>query len=264
MIMYKYFHTSTNFITLFCICTCFVGFCVCVVYIVIVHEIVYKILRYLVKLPFTLRWLAANDPLRQGYGPEVPPPARTHTQACAEAKAAEAAPYHSRDTKSNIRFQTGIKHWCPLSVLNLFDMIWDFCPDLMHIIKTFFERLVLGVFSGSRHPSAFSQQEPEKPGRSATAAVRAKYQKQRGKYEKNQTEYEQALLAFAECKFNMVDQTIVDERVQNLVGHPYWIRSSMVYAHFHANNPRIMSYLETLLGYSQVCTICTTNRRIFT
>jgi hypothetical protein len=46
-------------------------------------------------------------------------------------------------------------------------MIWDFCPDMMHIIKTFFERLVLGVFSGSRKPN-YTYVKPTKPTRDAT------------------------------------------------------------------------------------------------
>ena len=100
---------------------------------------------------------------------------------------------------------------------------------MMHIIKTFFERLVLGVFSGSRRPSKFSEDEPIKPSRNASAAERTKYGEDRRKYEADKAEYNEALKAFDECCFDVTSQRIVDERVQNLAGFPYWIRSTMVH-----------------------------------
>jgi hypothetical protein len=107
-----------------------------------------------------LRWLSQSDPLRRGYGTEGPPAPRTHARACAEAHLSASKPHETWEKdKKHVRLTTGINHWCPLSVLSKFDMIWDFCPDMMHIIKTFFERLVLGVFSGSRKPN-YSNPKP--------------------------------------------------------------------------------------------------------
>ena len=113
--------------------------------------------------------------------------------------------------------------------MNKFDMIWDFCPDMMHIIKTFFERLVIGVFSGSRRPTKFTAKEPTKPDEGAPAEDRKKYKAKKSKYTADLAEYEEAITAFDECLFSANDRTVVDERVQNLVGFPYWIKTSMVH-----------------------------------
>ena len=106
-------------------------------------------------------------------------------------------------------------------------MIWDFCPDMMHIIKTFFERLVLGVFSGSRKPN-YTYVKPTKPTRDATVDERKKFQEKMRKYKTRKAEYAEEIKRFNECIFNAADQKLVDTRVQNLIGYPYWIRSSMV------------------------------------
>ena len=111
-------------------------------------------------IPF-LRWLSQNDPLRRGYGTQGPPAPRTHSKACEQAHVSESKPHNTWEKSTHYRLTTGINYWCPLSVLHKFDMIWDFCPDMMHIIKTFFERLVLGVYSGERKPN-YSNPEPEK------------------------------------------------------------------------------------------------------
>jgi hypothetical protein len=182
------------------------------------------------------RWLPQNDPLRAGCGPEGPPAPRTHAQACKEAKESDACPYHTWKYKNHPRYKTGINHWSPLSVLNKFDMIWDFCPDMMHIIKTFFERLLIGVFSGSRKP-VFKRKEPVVPGTPATAKKRGtpataeetkEYQGKKRKYDERKVEFEEAILAFDECIFDGDAQKIVDERVKNLVGYPNWIKASLV------------------------------------
>ncbi len=98
---------------------------------------------------------------------------------------------------------------------------------MMHIIKTFFERLVLGVFSGERKPT-FNKTEPDKPHRKASLEERKKYQKKRAKYNEQKTEFDAEITAAEECQFSADDQKVVDERVQNLVGYPYWIRASLV------------------------------------
>ena len=70
----------------------------------------------------------------------------------------------------------------------MFNMIWDFCPDMMHIIKTFFERLVLGVFSGKRRPT-FGLDEVKKLSKNADERTKRNYKKAKLKYdtEKNTT-----------------------------------------------------------------------------
>jgi hypothetical protein len=106
-------------------------------------------------------------------------------------------------------------------------MIWDFCPDMMHIIKTFFERLLIGVFSGSRKP-VFKRKEPVEPAPPATSDEKQEYKAKKRKYEGRKLEFDEACLAFDECIFDKDAQKIVDERVKNLVGYPGWIKASLV------------------------------------
>jgi hypothetical protein len=127
-----------------------------------------------------------------------------------------------------------------MSVLNKFDMIWDFTPDMMHIIKTFFERLVLGVFSGVRKPK-YTNTKPVKPKRKAPPKDHKDYKAKMKKYKARVTEYANELLKFDECYFDAEARQTVDQRVQNLVGYPYWIRASMV----HENHTlQILRYFE--------------------
>jgi hypothetical protein len=191
------------------------------------------------------RWLPPGDPLRAGYSDEGPPAARTHDRACAEAKDSESKPYDTWKQPGHVRLKTGINHWCPLSVLDDFDMIWDFCPDMMHIIKTFWERLVLGVFSGKRKP-IFNKKAPVKPKRHATDEERKIYSDKAQKYNAAVREWRKDCQAFDDCNFTMDDQKIVDQRVQNLVGYPYWIRNSMV-QHAHNSNRNIYNIVGLLV-----------------
>jgi hypothetical protein len=110
-------------------------------------------------------------------------------------------------------------------------MIWDFCPDMMHIIKTFFDRLMIGVFSGKRKPANFKRTEPEHPGGRASRSEMKKYREELKKYEERESEYNKALAAFDGCLFNIDDQQAVDDRVKNLVGYPNWIKASLVDTH---------------------------------
>jgi hypothetical protein len=112
-------------------------------------------------------------------------------------------------------------------------MIWDFCPDMMHIIKTFFDRLVLGVFSGARKPTKFNQKEPVDPGWRASQEDKKEYRGKKRKYDDRKVEYEKALEAFEGCLFDADAQKIVDERVKNLVGYPNWIKASLVHSRIH-------------------------------
>ena len=196
------------------------------------------------------RWLPPDDPLRRGYSQEGPPAPRTHAQACAEAKTSDEAAHHPWDRKTHPRLATGINHWSPLSVLNKFDMIWDFCPDMMHIIKTFFDRLLVGVFSGERKPTSFKRTEPVDPGWRASAEDRAEFRGKKRKYEGYKEQYEKAREAFEGCLFDPVAQKIVDERVKNLVGYPNWIKASLV-------NSRALHYncTQYILEYIQISRI---------
>jgi hypothetical protein len=113
-------------------------------------------------------------------------------------------------------------------------MIWDFCPDMMHVVKTFFERLVIGVFSGARRPT-FGGLEPTKPPTDANPAAKKKYKDLKTKYDADKEIYARDTLAFDECKFDEDDRKIVDERVKNLVGYPDWIKTTLVHTLTHTD-----------------------------
>ena len=173
------------------------------------------------------RWLHPEDHLREYYGAELPPAARTHEKACREAKESEDSLYAWKSRANHPRYQSGINSWSPLSVLHLFNMIWDFPPDMMHINKTFWERLVVGVYNGSRCPT-FNKTEPAKAPGNADAATKQKYVEKLDKFRVQQASYVQESIAFRECIFTEEDRKIVDERVKNLVGFPDWIKSTLV------------------------------------
>ena len=184
------------------------------------------------------RWLDANDPLRRQYGPELPPLARTHDEACRQAKISEDTLY-SYTNKKNPRFKSGINNWSPLSLLMKFNMIWDFCPDMMHIIKTWFERLVVGVYSGERRPT-LKKQPPIPLQADADEDEIKEHKAKTSKYRESRQEYEREILAHEMCVFTEAERKIVDERVKNLVGYPDWIKASLV---SFIHNPNISVYI---------------------
>ena len=98
------------------------------------------------------RWLHRDDPSRKlgedgkdnGSGfvsaeHRGPPDARTHEESRAQGIAAENF-IGSKDSIHHPKKQSGIAGWCPLGELPFFDIIWDVCPDMMHILKNLFER----------------------------------------------------------------------------------------------------------------------------
>jgi hypothetical protein len=195
------------------------------------------------------RWLHRDDPLRGNRGNQGPPEARTHAKACQEAKESERHSQYVWNSKHHVRKSTGVNYWSPLSVLSMFNMIWDFCPDMMHIIKTFFERLALGVFRGKRTPSAFGMREPTMPTRddtltrlmaarknppteAATAKAlsdaKLKYDKATKKYAAQKALHARDTKADSLCIFDIDEARTVDERVKNLLGYPRWIKSTLV------------------------------------
>ena len=51
------------------------------------------------------------------------------------------------------RKKTGIDTFCCLSLLNLFSIVWDFMPDMMHIIKGLFQSHLIPMLKGERDVS---------------------------------------------------------------------------------------------------------------
>ena len=107
-----------------------------------------------ISVPVVCRWLPTGHRFRKdadfgSYRGDDPPGARNAAECVAQGKAADN---HRGTKKAHPKETTGINRSCPLSYLRLFDIVWDICPDMMHIIKNFFEKLSFKLFAGARVP----------------------------------------------------------------------------------------------------------------
>jgi hypothetical protein len=84
-----------------------------------------------------------------------PPAARTHTEIC--EKAAELAGLRGAELKAAQK-ASGVYGFCVLAYLLLFDLVWDICGDMMHLIKGTWGRRLLPMLKGN-----FVQAPPKKP-----------------------------------------------------------------------------------------------------
>lgn len=150
-----------------------------------------------------------------------PPPApRTHSEYVEQGLANE---HHEHmlalpDARSRGVFKkdlprkvTGIKESCPFRFLPFFDIVWDFCPEMMHIISGIWKRHVFQMFAGKRTPS--------------TVKVRKK---------NTFAENEKLSQAHSECKewlqswiLSKEKSCLVDQRTLALAGEPTWVRSNI-------------------------------------
>jgi hypothetical protein len=148
-----------------------------------------------------------------------PPGARTHAEAVEQGEESDnwtgAANAHPRKT-------SGINASCPLSKLYLFDIIWDICPDMMHIIKNFFEKLTIAVFSGKRVPP-WSESKHPVPDKDDEA-----YETKLASFTRARARWTLAVQQHQKCIFPVADQELADRRMKNLVGPANWIKNSMV------------------------------------
>jgi len=108
------------------------------------------------------RWLPPGHPLRKGRTETAPPP-RTAASVRLDGLENEGAvnAYYQNifDKKGSIKDSTretqrgkhirGVKWFCPLSLLYLFDVIWDFVYDMMHGLHVF-PRNIIPVMKGER------------------------------------------------------------------------------------------------------------------
>ena len=88
---------------------------------------------------------------------EKPPPAtRTHQGVCDKAAELEGlrGPQLEQAQKTS-----GVYGACELRRLHLFNIIWDICGDMMHLMSGMWGRRVMPMFKGE-----FTQAYPKKPG----------------------------------------------------------------------------------------------------
>ena len=170
------------------------------------------------------RWLPPNHQFRAdaAFGTKRdtgPPRARTHAESVQQGLDSD----NYRGTKKgHVRKLTGINTSCALSFLHLFDIIWDVCPDMMHIIKNFFEKLSFKLFAGACVPvwSASKNKMPDDDD--------AQYDRKKARHDDAKARWEKAVEQNKKCLFLTADQELVDRRVKHLVGPANWIKNSMV------------------------------------
>ena len=85
------------------------------------------------------------------------PPGRLHAATCRDALKnqlsrdrrvqLEACEVEEKDKDENIK---GVKEWCPLVKLQLFDVIWDFVPDMMHMVQGLLKTYIVKTMLGKR------------------------------------------------------------------------------------------------------------------
>ena len=163
-----------------------------------------------------VRWLQQGDPLRGG-DTEGPPRPRTHLRACAQAKENEEWTGLVKDTPEKF---TGVKWFCPLACLHLFDIIWDFMLDYMHTVKGFWEERVIAVFKGERLPAKKFKARPK------TGA--ANFEQKTTEYKRASTAYSEMAAEHTQCTVSKAGAKTVDKRVRKLCGQPDWIKPTMV------------------------------------
>jgi len=103
-------------------------------------------------------FLPQGDSLREanrGWGPEpcIEEVAdRTHEEMCDDAEASEAFE-GGFDNPAHPRFSSHVCYVCPLAYLPMWDMVWDFMADFMHILEGYIKRHMLPMFKGERYPA---------------------------------------------------------------------------------------------------------------
>jgi hypothetical protein len=81
------------------------------------------------------------------------PTTRTNEGMLRDAEASEAFPGPPGHA-DHPRWHSGVSAICPLAYLHLWDMVWDFLPDFMHINEGYFKSHMLPLLKGERFPTA--------------------------------------------------------------------------------------------------------------
>jgi len=55
----------------------------------------------------------------------------------------------------SLKENQGVCGWCPLSILPLFDLVWDILPDMMHIMQGIYKRIIFQLLKGKKAPAPY-------------------------------------------------------------------------------------------------------------
>ena len=173
------------------------------------------------KVHFSCRWTPRGHRFRrkEEFGEKRgsrPPEPRNHDECVQQGKDSDA---YVGSEKAHTRHSSGINRSCPLSFLHQFDIVWDVCPDMMHIVKNFFEKLTFKMFGGARVPTwvASKNRAPAK-GAPNFDAKQARHLDAAARWKK-------AVDRNNKCIFSAEDQALVDRRVKHLAGTPTGLRT---------------------------------------
>ena len=95
----------------------------------------------------------SNRPSFEHDETESQPPVRTHEKVVADARATNAHKAAKKAKDKSPHKKSGVKFFCWLSLLFLFDMVWDFLPDMMHIVTAILHGHLYPLMKGERDPS---------------------------------------------------------------------------------------------------------------
>jgi hypothetical protein len=116
------------------------------------------------------RWLDQANPLRTDS--ETAPPARTPASVARDAQASNDCNLAWAD-KAHHRRATGVNAISALSLLPLFDIVWDVMPDWMHIIKNLVLPHFIKVVKGERKLKPPVYDQVPHAGSATTAEIAA-------------------------------------------------------------------------------------------
>jgi hypothetical protein len=166
---------------------------------------------------------------------ETPAP-RTHIESMQQAREAEE---YRGPPKKHPEKTHGIRGTCPLGLLPFFNIIWDLCPDLMHINKNLWDRCIVALFMGKRDPKkptknpnpgrfrdvqvpakAQEQQQPPRKKKKGPSEddLRKIHQKKLTEYEYEQARYKKAKKRAQEWTLSLECKTAFDKRVRAMAG----------------------------------------------
>ena len=162
------------------------------------------------------RWLKRGDPLRMGNEEPRPSP-REHNETCAQAMQNQDWEGLQKDFPVNF---TGVRLFCPLACLYLFDIIWDMMLDYMHTVKGFWEARVIPTMRGDRCPKKRFEADPERNDPEYEGKMEELVQP-KARWKTHEKVHKQ-------CTIPSDKAALVDQRIKELCGQQDWIKQTMV------------------------------------
>ena len=150
----------------------------------------------------------------------APPASRSHT---GYVRAAERNVNHRGYKKDAPYKKSGVKDLSPLAAVPMLNMVWDFLPDMMHIVEGIWKRHIFSMFRGERKPS--------KPKMRKSWSTKAN--------NNLQLQYRRVLEELPGWELTPEQRKTLDRRSQALGGEPGWLQ----------NNIQICSNFTTLKAH---------------